>query len=195
MAKTKPFNAQQGSSTATPASNPYSGNGAGKYSIHDALTKTNPNYSTGKTEWTENCQRCVYAYELNRRGMEVEAKPKPANNDPLGNIGWTQVMENQTWQQVGSRSRDKTVRNIEAAMQGFGDGSRAVVYVQWKNNRSAHVFIAEIHNGITVYLDPQKGTTRDIYDTIGASKPTKTMVSRIDNLNPGPFIDETYTRR
>jgi SPP1 gp7 family putative phage head morphogenesis protein len=42
----------------------------------DALKGTNPNYALG-WKYQNNCQRCVPAYELRRRGYDVTAKPKP----------------------------------------------------------------------------------------------------------------------
>lgn len=43
--------------------------------IDEALAATNPNYDKG-LEWQQNCQRCVFAYEMERRGYDVEAMPR-----------------------------------------------------------------------------------------------------------------------
>lgn len=97
-------------------------------SPEQALAATNPNYSTGY-EYRVNCQRCVYAYEMNRRGELCEAKPKPLTsrgrpdwaNDDTGKH-WDEMMEGQTWDKVGSRSRPRTISNIDGKMAEYGEG-------------------------------------------------------------------------
>lgn len=49
------------------------------FSIEDSLKGANPKYARG-TQYGVNCQRCVQAYELRRRGYDVEALPKPKKN-------------------------------------------------------------------------------------------------------------------
>ena len=170
-------------------------------SPEQALTATNPNYSSGY-EYRVNCQRVVYAYEMNRRGELCEAKPKPLtsngrpdwNNDETGKH-WDEMMEGQTWDRVGSRSRPRTIDNLDNQMASSGEGSRAVVYVKWSGSSSAHVFNAERIGGETRYFDAQTGKVVDISHYIGNAMPTKTMVSRIDNLRPSRYIDGCITRR
>ena len=36
-----------------------------------AASVVNPHYESGALKWKINCQRCVYAYEMNRRGNGV----------------------------------------------------------------------------------------------------------------------------
>lgn len=49
------------------------------FSIEDSLKGANHKYARG-TQYGVNCQRCVQAYELRRRGYDVEALPKPKKN-------------------------------------------------------------------------------------------------------------------
>lgn len=42
--------------------------------VDEALAGSNPHYREGR-EWQQNCQRCIYAYEMQRRGYDVEALP------------------------------------------------------------------------------------------------------------------------
>lgn len=165
-----------------------------------ALAATNPHYAEGR-EWQVNCQRCVYAYEMNRRGELCEAKPRimdgnrPARDDEIAQ-NWRNVMQGQTWDRVGSRGKQRTISNLDGKMAEYGEGSRAVVYVTWRGGRSAHVFSAERIGGETRYFDSQTGKVVDISDYIGSAMPTRTMLSRIDNLVPDPrYIDGCITRR
>lgn len=165
-----------------------------------ALAATNPNYSTGY-EYRVNCQRCVYAYEMNRRGELCEAKPRimngdsPSRDDEVAQ-NWRNIMQGQTWDKVGSRGKKRTISNLDGKMAEYGEGSRAIVYVTWKGGRSSHVFNAERIGGETKYFDAQTGKAVDISSYIGSSMPTRTMVSRIDNLVPDSrYIDGCITRR
>ena len=45
------------------------------YGLEEDLAAVNPNFSTGKYEWTHNCQRCVSTLEMRFRGFKVTAKP------------------------------------------------------------------------------------------------------------------------
>lgn len=91
-------------------------------------------------------------------------------------------MEGQTVQDVGSRSRKKVVRNIDEFTTKWGDGSRGIVKVQWNHGNSGHVFNFERINGKTRYFDAQVGKEININDYLAVAKPTKTEISRTDNL-------------
>ena len=150
----------------------------------EALQTTNPHYNSGAEKWRINCQRVVYAYEAQRRGYQVEAQPnirKPGDN--MSRYGYRNMFEDQTWEgDLGSRN--KTVeRNIESAMREWGDGARAIVKVDWKSGKSAHVFNIEQSGGKTVAYDAQSGKSIKLMDYLQYSKPTKTEISRVDNLN------------
>ena len=44
--------------------------------IIEAIKSTNPQFHPHNPAFTENCQRCVSAYEARRRGYNVIAKPR-----------------------------------------------------------------------------------------------------------------------
>ena len=157
------------------------------------LAAVNPNYGQG-AEYSENCQRCVVAYEMRRQGYNVKAKPavvtptgKLSRNDPTIKTGlWDKGFKGMVWSPRGA-----TQDRIEQAMATWGDGARAEVYVAWKTG-GAHVFIAEQRNGKTVFLDPQKGIENcEEYFTRAAK--SYTMFARIDGKAPcddiGIFVE------
>ena len=155
-----------------------------------ALAATNPKYNSGSTEYTHNCQRCVYAYELQRRGYNVEAKERVLNGrDPMMGGAWQHGFKNQTWTNSGELgSRGTTVtKNIESKMKGWGEGSRAIIYVAWKNG-GAHVFNVENIGGKVSIFDGQTGKRHALKEYINEAKPTKTMISRVDNLDANDNI-------
>lgn len=65
--------------------------------VDEALAGSNPHYREGR-EWQQNCQRCIYAYEMQRRGYDVEALPRIFDGtDRLPHMydknGWLAVMD------------------------------------------------------------------------------------------------------
>lgn len=65
--------------------------------VDEALAGSNPHYREGR-EWQQNCQRCIYAYEMQRRGYDVEALPRIFDGtDRLPYMydknGWLAVMD------------------------------------------------------------------------------------------------------
>lgn len=157
------------------------------------LKAANPHYSLG-VEYKQNCQRCIPAYELRRRGYNVQAKPavvtpsgKISSKDPLVRNGkWMDgIFSNIQWKRVWSGAG---ITEIENAMATWGDGARAEVYVVWKNG-GAHVFIAERINGQTHFFDPQSGSS-DFRNKFAGVKSGYTMFARIDNLSVLDAIED-----
>ena len=89
------------------------------------LTATNPRYSEG-LEWQINCQRCVGAYEMRRRGYDVTAKPRPMLNgvpDPTDELpnrnaqgGWPKMFENAKRQRG---EHEEEGRDVDAVVRGW----------------------------------------------------------------------------
>lgn len=164
--------------------------------IDEALAVSNPHYREGK-EWQQNCQRCVYAYEMQRRGYDVEAKPRIFDgSDRLPYMydqnGWLAVMENAQPVDLPSRS---TIRVMAEKMAEWGDGSRAIVKVSWKGRHCGHVFIAEQVKGGTTFVDPQTGHYVDIHSYMDQAIKGQTKLVRIDNLKTTSLIEKCVNRR
>lgn len=127
--------------------------------IKKAVIGANPNFSKGEA-YRVNCQRCVQAYELRRRGYDVVAKPKPSTNNVIswGSECFIQPEEYQySYQAYTLNQTEAAVKKVFAKAP---DGSRFSVYIVWKGTRGklAHVFIAEKNGGVVRYLDPQAGS-------------------------------------
>lgn len=159
-------------------------------SIGDAMAVTNPNFSYASYEYSMNCQRCVWAYEMNRRGYECEANPRQRSGDTLpyqGPDGWNSVFEGANLKSVGSPNRNRAVKNVEDEVAGWGEGSRGIVRVKWSRGDSGHVFNVERIGGETVYIDAQCGKRVDLTSYMSRAKPTKTQVMRVDNLKTARY--------
>lgn len=138
----------------------------------------NRNYQRGK-EYQENCQRCVPAYEMRRRGFDVTANPVVYAGDPIEDT-WAEVFDGAKWKRYASGNG---LTHIKEEMQKFGDGARAEVYVEWDGppGSAPHVFVAEQVNGSTVFIDPQNGDS-DVERYFSYVKQGETRMCRIDNL-------------
>ena len=146
---------------------------------------TNPNFVTGKDEWTNYCQRCVPVYELRRRGIDIIAKPWPGEGDYLSGKGLFEIFDNA--EVIDCRSGTGE-REIEALMKEWGDGARAEIYVAWKGG-DAHVFVAENVGGKIRYMCPQSGNM-DYSDCFKRVKDKCTEICRLDTLTPSQLITE-----
>lgn len=155
--------------------------------IEKALAGTNPGYATGSIEYMLNCQRCVAAYDMRRRGLKVEAKPNISEYDALTDnytLPWKGSI------MVGCPS-GSGLDKIKSEMKAYGDGARAVVRVEWADEKygNAHVFIAEQIGGKTVFLDPQSGE-RDVSYYFNSVRSGTTTFIRIDNLDVTSYIKD-----
>lgn len=171
-------------------------------SIEYAVANANPNYNKGK-EYQVNCQRCVVAYPLLRRGEDVEALPERRGDTTTDH--WQEFFENQQWESARLTNPTKplddrqkqTQMAIEDKVKNWGHGSIGIVYVQWAKNQEAHVFNVENVNGKVRFIDAQDGTT----DASGYFKhikanPDTTYISRVDNLKANPkYIDKVVKRK
>lgn len=116
------------------------------------LKAVNRNFKSGEDEWTENCQRCVVAYEMRRRGLNVRALPSTGVIDPVAD-NWREYFSGTSFERCPTGNGRSDVID---KMLKWGDGSRAIVYVCWRNG-GAHGFCAENIGGNVVFVDPQSG--------------------------------------
>lgn len=149
----------------------------------EALANTNPNREQGR-EYQFNCQRCIYAYELQRQGYDVEAKPRIFSDDDPMNYGiWMNGFVNQKWERNLGTMDTEVENTIVSKMQGWGDGSRGIIYVAWQGGNS-HVANVENKAGNVTIYDGQTGKTHTLSDFLSIAQPSSTMISRVDNLKP-----------
>lgn len=148
--------------------------------IKEAIEGANPFYSTrgAQGDFSENCQRCVVAYELRRRGYDVVALPTYANDTlPSGNR-WQGAFQKAKTINVGSTNPRTAQANLEAQMKQFGNGSRGIVKIP------GHVFNVENVGGKIRYVDAQTNTiynSNNVFSRLG-KKAASVQLIRTDNL-------------
>lgn len=167
--------------------------------IPHALAGANPRYGDN-WRWMNNCQRCIAAYEMRRRGFDVEALPFPGSTDDLQyhtkRNGWPSLFSRGVTdlEPISGASPAEQLRDIESRMAGYGDGARAVIWVKWKNGDSGHVFIAEQADGETRLVDPQDGSS-DCSSHLDGAQPGYTRLLRIDDAKLSPLIGKAVRNR
>lgn len=161
-------------------------------SVADAVTGANPNHSYDYNEFSKNCQRCVVAYELRRRGYDVEALPT-YEGDTLPRVAyqnkdkgtyeayWRGAFRHAKTLNVGGTTSDAVIQNITDKMHSFGNGSRAVVQIFYSGG-GGHVFNVENQGGRMVWVEAQTGKLKDIKSTMSVVKTSKVNMVRVDNL-------------
>ena len=167
-------------------------------SMGDAMLASNPHYSPDYREYSENCQRVVVAYEARRRGYDVTALPT-YDGDTLGRVAYDDTKNGVArgrWMgafkgaepvnvsakgQHGANAEKAVLNNIDNQMKKYGDGSRGVVQIFYKNG-GGHVFNVERKNGKTHYIEAQAGEVKNFGKTLQNVKTGKVALVRTDNL-------------
>lgn len=160
--------------------------------------KCNPHFSdpdAGDQGYWINCQTCTVAYELRRRGFNIEALPN--KNNELYNV-WC-VKNNFNWNDRflnldGTRPVRKCPLQLSDRIKAKEDfienntkeTGRYEVYMEWKGkDAGAHVFIVERQkNGSLLWFDPQTGkhgSSTVFKGYLKQAKPRSTSVLRIDD--------------
>ena len=167
------------------------------FSVADSTVEANPYYSNKYAAYSENCQRCVVAYEMRRRGYDVDALPT-YNGDNLPRIAyvdrknniyhgrWTAAFREAKVESVGAagnnaRAENRVIQNIADKMRSYGDGARAVVQIFYRGG-GGHVFNVENNGGRIVYAEAQAGYMKDIAATMKHVKTESVNLVRTDNL-------------
>ena len=165
--------------------------------IADAIVKTNPHFNRSFREYSENCQRCVVAYEMRRRGYDVTALPTYAG-DTLPRVAhvssdgkiygrWKGAFRDAKPVNVGVPGNNKkaesgVIGNIEKQMKSFGPGSRGVVQIFYRGG-GGHVFNVENSGGRIVYAEAQSGMVKNISKTMNHVDTGTVNLVRTDNLH------------
>lgn len=175
----------------------------------------NPNYrmiwdSDYKEGYRINCQTCVIAYEMRRRGYNVEAMPRAARKDNYFQeqvASWGTGLDDdgsaKAWimpdgthpipKELRTNSRDDQYKWLDDNMV---DGGRYTFCFCWQG-RGAHIIHAFKENGVVKLYDPQNGNLFEGDEKVklyldgiavnkGSYKPNPRL-TRIDDCAPNMF--------
>lgn len=148
---------------------------------NEDMAACNPKYSKGGV-YKNNCISCALAYDLRRRGYDVESAPidttSAMNGSLLVQLGFYKGEKLETFEVP--KNPDVAVKQFTNRIFKYGDGSRGMLRVRWKN-RNGHAAIWEVNGGSVVIRDPQNNTIVDLSDYVSRAKTF--YYFRIDNLD------------
>lgn len=167
----------------------------GEHTPKDDIKLVNQNYSRGDP-WQKNCQRCVTAFELRCRGIDVVAKSKPEKkDDKLWH--YSLPYKGIQTQKINCKNKDEIYSKFSSEIMSENSplGSRYILFVAWesKDVPISHVLNAiKEDDGLTLY-DAQinrifKGEEAQKY--LGKAETEDLSFCRVDNLE----IDEKYLK-
>jgi Papain fold toxin 1, glutamine deamidase len=130
-----------------------------------------------------NCAHCVQAYELRRRGMEVEATGLPDELMPSeASLGGRQLADvQQAW---GVEFTVAAPIEIAKAFKAYGPGSRGFVAVLWYFG-GGHLFSVYNVGGHIRFVDPQTGAA-DVSHYFELAR--WRAYARVDDAEPGSMV-------
>lgn len=175
---------------------------------------TDPNVAYQDYRW--NCQRCAPAYELSRRGYDVEAKKfdgvyngwmdvfktdgyaKDVENwvSNSANLHWTGNPSRwgapaDTLRLMGRGPKGAT-KTIKEAMGRWGEGSRAVMCVWWKGGGGHIVNVENVGGKVVIYDSQVNKSTEDIEGYLKRTVANHTELCRVDHLKIREEMNEKF---
>jgi hypothetical protein len=145
---------------------------------------SNPNFAEDP-RYQDNCTHCVNAYELRRRGYDVEATKAPKAGGRYYN---TEILNR--WVDDEGRARymtnaAKTKKVLDGVVEQWGDGSRGWVTMVHKGG-GGHIFVVENVGGEVRYIDPQDPSVdaAELLLTKKRKAGTQLGYVRVDDLTP-----------
>ena len=149
---------------------------------NEDMAACNPKYSKGGV-YKNNCISCALAYDLRRRGYDVEA----ASIDTTSAVNGSLPVQLGFYK--GERLKmfevpndpDVAVKQFTKNLLDYGDGSRGMLRIRWKNG-DGHAAVWEVDGSSVVIRDPQNNTLADLSDYIRRAKTF--YYFRTDNLDP-----------
>lgn len=141
----------------------------------------NPKYSKGGV-YKNNCISCALAYDLRRRGYDVESVGVDTTKATNGSLPVQLGFYKGEKLEVFDVPDDPNIatRQFTKKLMRHGNGSRGMLRIRWKNG-DGHTVVWEANGSSVVIRDPQNNTLVDLSDY--ASRAKTFYYFRIDNLD------------
>ena len=169
-------------------------------SIENVLKGVNPDYKADEYDWEThaNCAYCGVATELRFRGYDVNARHRQKDErvawwhwrgDKLvnGKGSFTDCFEGLEFENAGATRSKNAIERTTKLMESYGDGARAIVYVQWSGTSDGHYFNAINTVDGVKFIDGQSNET-DVAYYLEQSKPSWINLFRTDNKELTDFV-------
>lgn len=154
------------------------------------VKKTNPKFSTGRA-YQHNCTNCVAAYDLRKRGYDVEAQPLPKGRPTAQVVAEYADESGERLNVSGALGRENRIpknRITKHIEDNQPVGSYGFIRGKWGQSRSGHVWVWERTETGVRYIEPQDGTVVGLkYFDYGIAS---TSYYRIDDLTPTAGVNQ-----
>ena len=152
----------------------------GAMTPNDDMAACNRQYSKGGV-YKNNCISCALAYDMRRRGYDVEAIPIDTTSAVNGSLpvqlGFYKGEKLETFEVPSNL--DTAIKQFTKNVVRYGDGSRGILRIRWKNG-DGHAAVWEVNNSSVIVRDPQNNTIVDLSDYVRRAKTF--YYFRTDNL-------------
>lgn len=155
----------------------------------------NPHYNPANPDTSENCALCTTAYDLRRRGYDVQAKEQPSDMTlrdmqklykDASIKTFDQIYEEGTNRRIDSSdpiTLETFVPALDRVLLNEGEGARGNLAIVWANG-GGHSIVWEVENGAVVLRDTQinkkwKLSEYELWDYVG-----RVDYIRTDNVTP-----------
>ena len=149
---------------------------------NEDMAACNPKYSKGRV-YKNNCISCALAYDLRRRGYDVESAPIDTTSAVNGSLpvqlDFYKGEKLETFEVP--KDPDVAAKQFSNRILKYGDGSRGMLRIRWKNG-DGHAAVWEVDDGSVVIRDPQNNTVVDLSDYVCRAQTF--YYFRTDNLEP-----------
>ena len=158
---------------------------------NEDMAACNPKYLKGGV-YKNNCISCALAYDLRRRGYDVESSPIDTTSVTNGSLpvqlGFYKGEKLEIYEV--SNDPDVAVKQFTKNIVSYGDGSRGMLRIRWKNG-DGHAVVWEVNDGSVIVRDPQNNTIIDLSEYMRRAKTF--YYFRTDNLKLTDKVTE-YVR-
>lgn len=127
-------------------------------SKEDDLKRVNPLVYNFDKATKNNCMLCTTAYDIRRRGYDVEAGIARYGYDYADVKKWypnAELKQVKGYNEKGKLSTPHMIENLKSEIAKQPEGARGNIMVQWKGGQGGHSMIYEVQNGQMVIMDAQ----------------------------------------
>ena len=149
---------------------------------NEDMAACNPKYLKGGV-YKNNCISCALAYDMRRRGYDVESSPIDTTSATNGSLPVQLGFYKGEKLEVFEVPKDlyAATKQFSNQILKYGDGSRGMLRIRWKNG-DGHAVVWEVDGNSVIVRDPQNSTIVDLSDYMRRAKTF--YYFRTDNLEP-----------
>jgi len=169
--------------------------------FEDADSGNGNSLDNGAIEYKENCQCCVVAHELRRRGFDVTAKGRKDTSfyeqlEDNTAMSWLNTKKKPIQVNVIKSERDNENELYKKLMKQLSSGGRYTIEWDYKDkDLEGHIVCSEMIDGKLIIYDPQKNGFWSLHEILSLADISAGIgILRVDGLLVNTeYIDKIVT--